>query len=102
MRGPNCGSGEITKDEEVREHAVRTSEARLSVVPGWDEVYHRYRLLAMMAQGAASKLPEAWQSYRSLEEARMGAHAMLRNHCVLRVAIVEDRIPLQFVEWVGR
>ena len=53
MRGPNCGSGEITKDEEVREHAVRTSEARLSVVPGWDEVYHRYRLLAMMAQGAA-------------------------------------------------
>jgi hypothetical protein len=56
----------------------------------------------MMVQGTASKLPEAWQSYRNVEEARMGAHAMLRNHRVLRVAIVEDRIPLQFVEWVSR
>ncbi len=83
-------------------HAVRTSEARPSVVTTWDEAYHRYRLLAMMVQGTASKLPEAWQSYRSVEEARIGAHAMLRNHGVLRVAIVEDRIPLQFVEWVGR
>ena len=83
-------------------HAVRTSEARPSVVTTWDEAYHRYRPLAMMVQGTASKLPEAWQSYRSVEEARIGAHAMLRNHRVLRVAIVEDRIPLQFVEWVGR
>jgi hypothetical protein len=56
----------------------------------------------MMVQGTASKLPEAWQSYGNVEEARMGAHAMLRNHRVLRVAIVEDRIPLQFVEWVSR
>jgi len=86
----------------MREHAVRTGEARLSVVPRWDEADHRYRLLAMMVQGTASKLPEAWQSYRNVEEARMGAHAMLRNHRVLRVAIVEDRIPLQFVEWVSR
>jgi hypothetical protein len=26
----------------------------------------------------------------------------LHNHRVLRVAIVEDRIPMQFVEWIGR
>ena len=84
MAQPNCGSGQITKDEEVWEHAVR------------------YRLLAMMAQGTASKLPEGWQSYQNVEEARIGAHAMLRNQRVLRVAIVEDRIPLQFVEWVRR
>ena len=90
-------------DEEMGElYGVKTSEARPSAATTWDEAYHRYRLLAMMAQGTASKLPEAWQSYRNVEEARMGAHAMLRNHCVLRVAIVEDRIPLQFVEWVGR
>ena len=91
------------KDEEMRElHAVRTSKARPSVVLTWDEVYHRYRLLAMMVEGTPSALPEAWQSYRNVEEARGGAQAMLHNDHVLRVAIVEDRIPLQFVEWVGR
>jgi hypothetical protein len=56
----------------------------------------------MMLQGTASALPEAWQSYRNVKEARMGAQQMLHNHRVLRVAIIEDRIPLQFVEWVGR
>ena len=35
-------------------------------------------------------------------EARIAALKMLHNHCLLRVAIVEVRIPLQFVEWVGR
>lgn len=50
----------------------------------------------------ARDLGKAWQSYRNVEEARLGAHEMLHNHRVLRVAIVEDRIPLQFVEWVGR
>ena len=39
---------------------------------------------------------------RTVEEVRIGAREMLHNHRVLRVAIVEDRIPLQFVEWVNR
>ena len=91
------------KNEEMRElHAAGTSEAGPSVVTAREEAYHRYRLLATMAQGTASALPEAWQSYRNVEEARIGAREMLHNHRVLRVAIVEDRIPLQFVEWVGR
>jgi hypothetical protein len=91
------------REEEMRElHAVRASDARPNVVTTWDEAYHRYRLLAMMAQGTASALPEAWQSYRNVEEARVGAQELLHNQRVLRVAIVEDRIPLQFVEWVGR
>ena len=91
------------KNEEVRAlHAAGTSEAGRSAVTAREEAYHRYRLLATMVQGTASKLPEAWQSYRNIEEARIGAQAMLRNHRVLRVAILEDRIPLQFVEWVGR
>ena len=55
-----------------------------------------------MVQGTAAALPEAWQPYRTVDEARVGAQEMLHNHRVLRVAIVEDRIPPQFVEWVGR
>jgi hypothetical protein len=91
------------KNEEMRElHAAGTSEAGPSVVTAREEKYHRYRLLATMVQGTAAALPEAWQSYRNVEEARMGAREMMHNHRVLRVAIVEDRIPLQFVEWVGR
>lgn len=63
---------------------------------------HKFRLLATMVQGTAAALLEAWQSYPNVEEARIGAGEMLRNHRVLRVAIVEDRIPLRFAEWVGR
>ena len=90
------------KNEEMRElHAAGTSDAGPSVTAR-EEAYHRYRLLATMVQGTTSALPEAWQSYRNVEEARIGAREILHNHRVLRVAIVEDRIPLQFVEWIGR
>ena len=67
-----------------------------------EAAHHRYRVLATMVQGTAATLPEAWRSYGSIEEARGGAREMFHNHRVLRVAIVEDRIPPQFVEWVGR
>jgi hypothetical protein len=83
-------------------HAAETSEADGSAAPAPKEADHRYRLLATMVQGTAAALPEAWQSYRTVGEARIGAREMLHNHRVLRVAIVEDRIPAQFVEWVGR
>jgi hypothetical protein len=105
MAQPKCGvaSEEIMKNEEMRElHAAGASEAGPSVVTARDEANHRYRLLATMVQGTASALPEAWQSYPNVEDARIGAREMLHNHRVLRVAIVDDRIPLQFVEWVGR
>jgi hypothetical protein len=82
--------------------AVGTSEAGVSDVGTRKEAYCRFRLLGTMVQGTAAALPEAWQSYRSIEEARIGAREMLHNHRVLRVAIVEDRIPMQFVEWIGR
>jgi hypothetical protein len=91
------------KNEKVRAlQAAGTTEGGRSAVIAREEAYHRYRLLATMVQGTASALPEAWQSYRNVEEARTSAREMLHNHRVLRVAIVEDRIPLQFVEWVGR
>jgi hypothetical protein len=51
-----------------------------------------------MVQGTAAALPEAWQPYRTVGEARVDAREMLHNHRVLRIAIVEDRIPPQFVE----
>ena len=82
--------------------AATTSEASGNAVSGREEAYHEYRLLATMVQGTAAALPEAWQTYRTLEEARTGGQEMLHNHRVLRVAVVEKRIPPQFVEWVGR
>jgi hypothetical protein len=83
-------------------HAGKTSEAGMSIVLALNEAGDRYRLLATMVQGTAATLPEAWRSYRTAGEARISAREMLHNNRVLRVAIVEDRIPPQFVEWVGR
>ena len=79
-----------------------TSEAGRGAVITWSEAHHRYRLLAMMGHGTAGALPEAWRSYGTVEKARIGAREMLRNQHVLQVAIVEDRPPLHFVEWVSR
>jgi hypothetical protein len=92
------------KNEEFKGlHAPVTAQAGGATVGAREEAaHHRYRLLATMVQGTAATLLEAWQSYESIEEARTGAREMLHNHRVLRVAIVEDRIPLQFVEWIGR
>lgn len=83
-------------------HPGEASEVGMSTVPALKEGDDRYRLLATMVQGTAATLPEAWKSYRTAGKARIGAREMLHNHRVLRVAIVEDRIPPQFVEWVGR
>jgi hypothetical protein len=91
------------KTEEMQElHAAVTSEAGRSGVTAREAPSHRFRVLATMVQGTAAALPEAWQSYENVDEARIASREMMRNHRVLRVAIVEDRIPMQFVEWVGR
>jgi len=95
--------GEIMENGEIRElHAARTSEGSRSAVAALKDACHRYRLLAVVEHGTTGALPEAWQSYPNVEEARIGAQEMLHKHRVLRVAIVEDHIPLQFVEWVVR
>ena len=92
------------KNVEIRGlHAAVTSEESRSAVATWrEEAHHRYRLLAMMGHGTAGALPEAWQCYGTVEAARIGAREMLDDQRVLQVAIIEDRPPLQFVEWVGR
>ena len=106
MAQPNAAplAEKLMRNEDIlTAHAATTSEAGLSAVAAREEEAHdRYRLLATMVQGTAAALPEAWQPYRTVDEARVGAREMLHNHRVLRVAVVEDRIPLQFVEWVGR
>ena len=83
-------------------HVEGTSNAGKSALTAREDAYDRYRLLATMVQGTAAALPETWQTFRTVEAARIGAREMLHNHRVLRVAVVEDRIPLQFVEWVNR
>ena len=91
------------KGQGIREsQAFETGETGASAVSTPKEVDHRYRLLATMVQGTAATLAEAWQSYGTAGEAKIGAREMLHNHRVLRVAIVEDRIPPQFAEWVNR
>ena len=91
------------KTEEMQDVGVAdANDAGRSSVSARKQTYHRFRLLATMVQGTAAALPETWQSYRNVDEARLAAREMMRNHRVLRVAIVEDRIPMQFVEWIGR
>jgi len=88
---------------EIRElHAARTSEGSRSAVAALKDACHRYRLLAVVEHGTTGALPEAWQSYGTVEKARIGAREMLHNQRVQQVAIIEDRPPLQFVEWIGR
>jgi hypothetical protein len=73
-----------------------------SAVSARDDACHPFRLVATMVKGAPGGLPEAWRSYRNVDEARLAARHMMQDQRVLEVAIVEDRPPLQFIEWVRR
>lgn len=61
-----------------------------------------FRLRAIMKQGTAASLPGAWERYATIEDARAGTRPMYHNDRVLRVMIVTDSLPSQFVEWVER
>lgn len=61
-----------------------------------------FRLVTTVRRGSASDLAAAWTLYPTLEAARLGAAALLREDRVLRVMIVRDEIPPTFVEWVER
>jgi hypothetical protein len=79
-------------DVEIRElHAAVTGDASGGAVATWREGHQQYRLLAMMVQGTAGALPEAWRSYPTVDTARSSAREMLDDERVLQVAIVEDR-----------
>ena len=60
-----------------------------------------FRLRPIMRQGTAASIPETWNHYASIEDARAGAKQMYHNDRVLRVMLVVDSDG-SFVEWIER
>jgi hypothetical protein len=61
-----------------------------------------FSLVATMRRGSASGLAAAWARYATIEAARLGTAALLRDDRILRVMIVRNEVPPAFVEWVDR
>ncbi|HVH29909.1 MAG TPA: hypothetical protein VM818_24340 [Vicinamibacterales bacterium] len=61
-----------------------------------------FRLITTMRRGSSSGLAPAWADYPTLEAARAGVTALLRDDRILRVMIVRNEIPPALVEWVER
>jgi hypothetical protein len=61
-----------------------------------------FRLRPIMRQGTASCIPETWCRFASVEEARRAVKPMYHDDRVLRVFLVTDAVPPQFVEWIER
>jgi hypothetical protein len=61
-----------------------------------------FKLITTMRRGSASDLAPAWARYPTLEAARIGVTALLRDDRVLRVMIVRNEMPPAFVDWVER
>jgi hypothetical protein len=61
-----------------------------------------FRPQAIMRQGIPSSIPETWEHFETLEEARQAVKHMYEDDRVLRALIVADTAPAQFVEWVER
>jgi hypothetical protein len=61
-----------------------------------------FKLITTMRRGSASGLAEAWARYATVEAARLGTVALLRDDRILRVMIVRNEIPPAFVEWAER
>jgi hypothetical protein len=61
-----------------------------------------FRLITTVRRGSASDLAAAWARYPTIDAARLGVAALLREDRVLRVMIVTNRIPRTLVEWSER
>jgi hypothetical protein len=61
-----------------------------------------FRLVVTVRRGSASNFPAAWAQYPTLDAARVGASALLREDRVLRGMIVSDEVPPRFIEWLER
>jgi hypothetical protein len=66
-----------------------------------DRATHSFRLRPIMRQGSAASIPETWEHYGSVEDARIGAKQMYHDDRVLRVMLVVDGLG-SFVEWIER
>ena len=60
------------------------------------------RVRAVMRQGTAASLPETWERYATLDEARAAIKHAYHDDRVLRMFVVSDEVPPRFVEWVER
>jgi hypothetical protein len=60
-----------------------------------------FRLRPVMRQGSAASIPETWEHYASVEDARAAAKRMYHDDRVLRVMVVVDSLG-SFVEWIER
>jgi hypothetical protein len=61
-----------------------------------------FKLVVTVRRGTAATFGAAWTPYPTLDAARVGAAALLRNERVQRIVIVRDEIPPAFVEWLER
>ena len=61
-----------------------------------------FRLRPIMRQGTASSIPETWERYATIENARAAVKRTYHDDRVLRLFIVTDDVPPRFVEWVER
>ena len=74
----------------------------LSAIVAAPQVRQVFRLRPVMRQGTASSIPETWERYAAVDEARKAAKQMYHDDRVLRIFIVTDGCPARFVEWVER
>jgi hypothetical protein len=58
-----------------------------------------FKLITTVRGGTAPDLAPTWARYPTIEAARVGASALLRQDRVLRVMIVRNEIAQPFVEW---
>ena len=61
-----------------------------------------FRVRSVMRQGTAASLPETWERYGTLDDARAAIKHAYHDDRVLRMFIVSDDVPPRFVEWVER
>jgi len=61
-----------------------------------------FKLRPIMRQGTASSIAETWNHYATVDEAKGATKQMYHDDRVLRVFVVTDEAPPQFVEWIER
>ena len=61
----------------------------------------RFRLIASVKRGIGSDFDEPWESYSTLEAARLAGQSLSRRERIGHVLIARDEVPPTFVEWVA-
>ena len=61
----------------------------------------RFRLIASVKRGIGSDFDEVWESYPTIDAARIAGRSLGRQERVGHVLIARDEVPPTFVEWVA-